>query len=113
MVPRELEEAAEIDGATLLQRIWYVVVPIITPGVVSAALLGFIYMWNNFVFAMILGGNKTTPVTVGILNYIQLNQIDYTKMAASSVLTMIPVIIIGIFIQRYIVSGITSGALKN
>lgn len=112
-VPRELEEAAKIDGASLIQRIRYVIMPIILPGMVSASLLGFIYLWNNFSFALILGGNRTTPVTVGILNYIGYTQIDYTKMAAASILSMAPVIVIGILIQRYIVSGLTSGALKS
>lgn len=111
-VPREIEEAAVLDGCSTLKALYYVVFPVIMPGIVSAALLVFIYMWNNFVFALILSGANWSPVPVGIFNYTGYSQTSYTSVAAASVISVVPVIIIGIFIQKYIVQGLSAGAVK-
>ena len=112
-VPRDLEDAARVDGCSVIQILYHVVVPVIAPGIVSSGLLMFIYMWNNFLFALILGGTELQPVTVGILNYMGYYQIHYTNLAAACVICMIPVIFTGMFIQKYIVKGLGSGAVKG
>src|SRR4030095_13764259 len=104
-VPNELEDAARVDGCSLPQILWHIVVPLVAPGMVASGILVFIYMWNNFVFALLLGGTEIQPVTVGILNYLGYDQLQYTRMAAASVICITPEIIAGMFIQRYILEG--------
>lgn len=111
-VPVEIEEAAVIDGAGTLRMLFGIVVPVMLPGLVSAALLAFIYMWNNFLFALILAGPDLLPVTTGLLNYLGYSS-DYGNLAAACVVTTVPVIVVGIFIQRYIVAGLSGGAVKG
>ncbi|MCB1497006.1 MAG: carbohydrate ABC transporter permease [Bauldia sp.] len=111
-VPKEIEEAAIIDGCGTFRMLFRVVVPVMMPGLVSAALLALIYMWNNFLFALILAGPDLLPVTTGLLNYLGYSS-DYGNLAAACVVTTVPVILIGIFIQRYIVGGLSGGAVKG
>ena len=112
-VPREVEEAAIVDGCSVLMTLRYIVVPLMSPGIASSALLVLIYMWNNFLFALILGGRDVQPVTAGIMNYLGLSQISYANLSAAAVICMTPVILGGMFIQRYIVSGLSSGSIKG
>jgi multiple sugar transport system permease protein len=112
-VPVELEDAARVDGCSLPRILWNIVIPLIAPGLVASAILVFIYMWNNFIFALLLGGTEIQPVTVGILNYMGYDQIQYGRMAAASVITILPEIIIGLAIQRYILKGLSSGSVKG
>jgi multiple sugar transport system permease protein len=112
-VPAELEDAARVDGASLLMIIRKVVLPLIAPGLVATAILVFIYMWNNFIFGLLLGGTEIQPVTVGILNYKAYDQIQYGRMAAASVICILPEIMLGMFIQRYIIKGLSSGSIKG
>jgi multiple sugar transport system permease protein len=112
-VPVELEDAARVDGCSLPRILWNIVLPLVAPGMVASGILVFIYMWNNFLFALILGGNDVTPVTVGILNYMGYDQIQYGRMAAASVICITPEIILGMCIQRYITKDLASGATKG
>ena len=112
-VPPELEDAARVDGCSLPRILWHVVMPLVAPGLVASAILVFIYMWNSFAFGLLLGGSEVQPVTVGILNYMGYDQIQYARMAAASVITITPEIIIGLFIQRYIIKGLSSGSIKG
>jgi multiple sugar transport system permease protein len=112
-VPIELEDAARVDGCSLWQILWHIIVPLVAPGMVASGILVFIYMWNSFVFGLLLGGTEIQPVTVGILNYLGYDQLQYTRMAAASVICITPEIIAGLFIQRYIIKGLSSGAVKG
>jgi multiple sugar transport system permease protein len=112
-VPRELEDAARVDGCSLAQILWLIVIPLVAPGLVASGILVFIYMWNSFIFALLLGNTAVQPVTVGILNYMGYDQIQYARMAAASVICITPEIAIGIFIQRYIIKGLSSGSIKG
>lgn len=112
-VPRELEDAARVDGCSLLQILWLVVIPLVAPGLVASGILVFIYMWNNFIFGLLLGNTAVQPVTVGILNYMGYDQIQYARMAAASVICIAPEIAVGVFIQRYIIKGLSGGAIKG
>jgi multiple sugar transport system permease protein len=112
-VPRELEDAARVDGCSLLQILWLVVIPLVAPGLVASGILVFIYMWNNFIFGLLLGNTAVQPVTVGILNYMGYDQIQYARMAAASVICITPEIAVGIYIQRYIIKGLSSGSIKG
>ena len=112
-VPQEVEEAARVDGCSVLMLLRHIVVPLISPGIASSALLVLIYMWNSFLFALILGGSDVQPVTAGIMNYMGLSQISYANLSAAAVICLTPVVVCGMFIQRYIVRGLSGGSIKG
>jgi multiple sugar transport system permease protein len=111
-VPRELEEAATVDGAGFPALLWSIVVPVMLPGLVSTAILVFIFSWNEFPVALALTNNQSGTVPVAVAKFAQENEIKYTQMAAASVLSAIPALIALILGQRFIVKGITAGAVK-
>ncbi|MGV3652497.1 MAG: carbohydrate ABC transporter permease [Devosia sp.] len=111
-IPREIEEAAEVDGADFITLILKVVLPVMLPGIVSTGILVFIFSWNEFPVALALTNSQTATVPVGIAKYAQENEIKFTQMAAASVLSAIPALLALIFGQRFIVNGLTAGAVK-
>ncbi|MFQ3647316.1 MAG: carbohydrate ABC transporter permease [Anaerolineae bacterium] len=112
-LPHEVEEAARIDGATLLGTFIRVVLPLSTPGITTAAIMSFIFSWNNFMFSFVLSGDNTRTLPVAIFNFISYASIDWGGLMAAAVLITLPVIFITIFMQRYIVAGMTAGATKG
>lgn len=111
-VPRELEEAARIDGAstpTLLRR---VVLPLLTPGLAATGVLVFVFSWNEFAAALTLTSKRTATVPVAIAKFAQDYEIQYTQMAAATALSALPALLLLLFAQRYIVKGLTLGAVK-
>ena len=111
-VPRELEEAARIDGCGTLQMLWRVVVPVVMPGIAATAILVFIHSWNEFVVALNLTARQTATVPVAIAKYAQENETKYTAIAAGAVLSVLPSLVLLFFAQRAIVRGLTAGAVK-
>ena len=111
-VPRELEEAARIDGCSALGVLWRVVVPVVMPGLAATAILVFIHSWNEFVVALNLTARHTATVPVAIAKYAQENETKYGEMAAGAVLSTLPALILLFFAQRHIVRGLTAGAVK-
>lgn len=111
-VPRELEEAARIDGCGTLQMLWRVVVPVVMPGIAATAILVFIHSWNEFVVALNLTARQTATVPVAIAKYAQENETKYGAMAAGAVLSTLPSLVLLFFAQRAIVRGLTAGAVK-
>ena len=113
-LPRDLEEAAKVDGATTLQAFRMVIVPLAAPGVFTAAILTFIFAWNEFLFAnTFLFTPNTPPVTVVIPNFATVYTTDYGAQAAAAVVVTIPLVILVLIFQRRIVSGLTAGAVKG
>ena len=112
-VPVAINEAAIIDGATHWQRLRYVYIPIAAPGLVSAGIIAFISSWNNLLFGLVLSGKATQPVTMGILQAMTFNQIKWGEMAASACVAAIPGIIFAVYLQKYLIKGITVGAIKE
>ena len=111
-IPREIEEAAYIDGAGFITLIRRVVAPLMAPGLVATAVLIYVFSWNEFPVALALTNNETGTVPVAIAKYAQEEEIKYTQMAAASVLSAIPALIALLFGQRFIVRGLTAGAVK-
>lgn len=111
-VPIEIEEAARVDGASIWQTLLQVSLPIIRPGIASALIIAFIYSWNNLIFGMVLGGSQTQPVTVGILQTMNFDQIKWGWMAAAAMISAVPGMIIALYFQRHLVRGLTLGAVK-
>jgi len=112
-VPREIEEAALVDGCSRWQVLAKISLPLAMPGLVVVILITFIYSWNDLVIPLLLAGKNMAPVPVGLLNYISFEQVFWGQMAAATCLVIIPGMLISIFIQRRIVQGLTLGAVKG
>ncbi len=113
-IPAALEEAAIVDGATRLQALWRVIVPVALPGVFTATIISFILAWNDFLFALMFmtsPSHFTAPVAIVNLGQSQY-QVFYGRIDAAVVALTIPVAVIVIFAQKRIISGLTAGALK-
>jgi multiple sugar transport system permease protein len=111
-VPGELVEAARIDGCTPPVLFWHVVLPIIAPGLAATTVLCFVFSWNEFAVALSLTNNLTATVPVAIAKFAQEFTIQYTQMAASAALSILPALVLLLIGQRYIVNGLTQGAIK-
>jgi multiple sugar transport system permease protein len=112
-VPYEMEEAALLDRAGRLRTLWYVILPQVRGGIAVTTVFVFLNAWNEFLFAVVLGGNRVRPVTVAMFNFISVEQTQWARLAAGAMLAMAPVILIGLFAQRHIVKGLTVGAVKG
>ncbi len=112
-VPVELEEAAFVDGSSRIGAFWRIILPLSAPGIVAAGILAFIFSWNQFLFSLVLSGPNTRPVPVAVFNFISYGQIDFGGLGAAAVLITLPVILLTLMIQRYIVTGLTMGAVKG
>jgi multiple sugar transport system permease protein len=112
-LPREIEESALIDGATIFGSFIRIVLPLSVPAILTATIMSFIFSWNNFMFSLVLAGDDTRTLPVAIFNFISYASIDWGGLMAASVLITVPVLVITILMQRYIVSGLTAGAVKG
>ena len=112
-VPQEMEEAALLDRAGRVRTLWYVILPQVRGGIAVTTVFVFLNAWNEFLFAVVLGGNRVRPVTVAMFNFISVEQTQWARLAAGAMLAMAPVILIGLFAQRHIVKGLTVGAVKG
>jgi multiple sugar transport system permease protein len=111
-IPVEIEESARIDGCSWWGAFTRVAVPLSAPGLAATAVLAFIFCWNAFTFALILGSRETFPITVGAIQFISYESVLWGQMAAASLVSILPQLIAAIFIQKYIVRGLTMGAVK-
>lgn len=111
-VPMELEEAARIDGCSTPYLIWKIIVPLVAPGLAATAILMFIFSWNEFAVALNMTAKQTATVPVAIAKFAQGYEIKYGEMAATAALALIPALLFLLLGQRYIVKGLTTGALK-
>lgn len=111
-VPVEIEEAAELDGCGPLRTLLKVVLPVVRPGVASAAILAFIFSWNNLLMGLVLSGRETQPVTVGILQAIGFDQVRWGWMAAAAIVAALPGMLTALYMQRHLVQGLTMGTGK-
>jgi len=111
-IPRELEEAARVDGATPFRAFLQVVMPLTLPGLLAAGIFAFVLSWNEFLFALILTGrdSRTMPVALASLMTSQGNQVG--AICAAAVAMMAPIVLLTWLIQRYLVRGLTFGAVK-
>jgi multiple sugar transport system permease protein len=112
-IPRSLEESALVDGCTRWQVIWKVVFPMCRAGLFATAIFTFVFAWNEFLFALVLTRTEVTTYTVQVTHYFGGQSNFWTKIAAMSVLGTLPVFIAVLFMQRYMVRGISLGAVKG
>lgn len=112
-IPREMEEAALLDRAGRLRALWYVILPQAKGGIAVTVIFVFLNSWNEFLFAVVLGGNTVRTVTVAMFNFISLEQTQWARLAAAAMAGMAPVIVLGLIAQKHIVKGLTVGAVKG
>ena len=102
-IPLEMEEAALLDRAGRLRALWYVILPQVRGGIAVTTIFVFLNSWNEFMFSVLLGGNRVRPVTVAMFNFISVEQTQWARLAAAAIVAMAPVILIGLAAQRHIV----------
>ena len=113
-LPPDLEEAALVDGTTRLGALWRIVLPLTAPGVFTTAILSFITVWNDFLFGLTLTEDyHAQTVTVAIPLFNGEHQIAFGEVSAAAIIVTIPLVIMVLFLQRRIVSGLTAGAVKG
>lgn len=112
-IPREIEEAALVDGCTVWQTFTRVVLPISGPGLATTAIFSFIFSWNDFLYAMVLTTVDAKTVPLGVYNWVAYEEIMWGELTATSVIAMIPVIVFYGFVQKALVRGLTMGAVKG
>ena len=111
--PLELEEQAQVDGLTHIGAFMRITLPLSVPGLATAGILSFIFSWNNFMFALVLSGANTKTLPVAIFNFVSYASIDWGSLMAAAVVVTVPIMVIALFTQKYIVSGLTAGATKG
>jgi raffinose/stachyose/melibiose transport system permease protein len=113
-LPRELDEAAIIDGCSPLEIFFLIIYPLLTPVLVTSAVLNILGIWNEFLFPLYyLNRSSYWPMTLAVYNFFGQFQADWSLVSADVVLTIIPVIIIYLLAQRYIISGMVAGSVKG
>lgn len=112
-VSPDIEYAYRLDGHSWGAAFFKIAIPLARPGIAAAGLLSFIFAWNNFIFALILGSSRVQPVTVGALAFITASGIQYGQIAAALMLSVVPTLVLALFTQRYLVEGLSLGAVKG
>jgi len=112
-IPYELEESAQIDGCSTLGAFFKIILPLSINGIISTAILGFIFSWNDFIFASVLAGGNSRTLPVVVARFIGYYEIKWGELSAGGVVAIIPAIIFIGFVQKYLVRGLTFGALKE
>jgi ABC-type glycerol-3-phosphate transport system permease component len=113
-IPRELEEAALIDGCSKIRAFWHVIVPISLPGFVIAAILSFRFSWNEFVLPIVLSNKPDVMVfQVALYQFISLYRIDWGFLTAGINIALIPIVVLMLFFQKRMIKGMTIGAVRG
>jgi multiple sugar transport system permease protein len=112
-IPVDMEEAATVDGASNWQSFFQIVIPLSAPGLVSVGILTFILTWIEFFYALVFTRGTMMTAPVGIVNFLRYVGWDWGQITSAGVIVMVPVIIFALFTHRYLISGLTSGAVKG
>jgi len=113
-IPRELSDAARVDGASEIRTFWNVILPLTKPAVVVVAILAAVAAWNEFLLPLLyLQENDKYPLAVGLVFFTSEHDVSYNLLMAASTLIVLPVVILFIFAQRFFIEGITVGGVKG
>lgn len=112
-LPYDLEQAATLDGYSKVKTFWKIILPLAKPGIAAATVLSFIYAWNNFMNGFVLSSGNSQPVTVAILGFYDITGLNYGRIAAAVVIAILPPIIVSQVASKYLVSGLSMGAVKR
>lgn len=111
--PRALDEAARIDGASTWQAFLRINLPLAAPGLAATAIFCFLFSWNDFFFALILTRQQATTAPVAVVNFLQYEGWEWGKIAAGGTLVMLPVLVFSVLVRRFLVRGVTAGAVRG
>lgn len=111
-VPKELDEAALVDGCTQFQAFWKVIFPLSLPGLLVTFAFCFMFAWNEYFFALLISGTRVMTLPVHITSYLSIHSIGWGEVAAVGVIITVPMLILLIVIQKYLIKGLTLGALQ-
>ena len=109
----ELLDAASVDGASMLRTFLSIVLPVTKGGIASAAILGFIFSWNNFMFSVVLAGRDTRTVPVAVFEFMSYGSINWGAICAAATVMTLPVVVLALLVQRHIVEGLAGGSIKG
>lgn len=113
-IPQDLDESARVDGCTRLQSFRKIALPLATPGVAACAILTFLYSWREFLFSLIVTRDlQSMPISVAVYQFVGDVSVQWASLAAACIVAIVPALLVVLFFQRYIVSGLTAGALKE
>ena len=112
-IPCEMEESAMVDGATRQYAFFTIILPLSGPGIITATTLSFIFSWNNFMFSQVLSMEKTKTLPIAVYNFVSYAEVDWGGVMAAAVAIMTPAIILTMIFQKYVVKGLTMGAVKG
>ena len=112
-IPLSLEESAMLDGCTAWGRFWRIALPLARAGIITVVIMSFIFSWNNFMYSMVLSGNRTRTVPLAIFNFVGYSFVDWGTLMAAAVTITFPILILSLATQKYIVKGLTAGAVKE
>lgn len=113
-VPKEVEEAAQLDGCTTVQTMLKILVPLAAPGVATTVVYTFILAWNEFIFALtFISSTRMQPLTLGLASFIGRFTIEWNLLMAGSLLATVPVIVLFLLVEKHLVTGLSAGALKS
>lgn len=112
-IPMEILESASVMGCSRMKAFWLLILPLLKPAIASAVILVMQSSWNELIFSLQLTNLKTYPLTVGVARYVGAVSVDWGKCSAAATITMVPIIIVGFFMQKFLVSGMTAGAIKG
>ncbi|HDN84662.1 MAG TPA: carbohydrate ABC transporter permease [Candidatus Aerophobetes bacterium] len=112
-IPKELDEVASIDGCSMLGTLWHIILPVAKPGLAVTAMMTWIFSWNEYLFASVLTSMNARTITTGLAEFVTVIGTNWGEMAAVSVVCLLPAVIFLGYIQRYIITGLTFGAVKE
>jgi len=102
-----------MDGCGIWSAFWHVTLPLTRPGLVATAVLCFIFSWSDFFFALILTRTQAVTAPVAIVNFLQYDGWEWTKIAAAGTMVMLPVLLFTVLVRKYLVHGLTAGGVKD
>ena len=112
-LPKDLDDAALIDGCSFLGAFFRVALPLVAPGLVAVFMLSFIFSWNEFIFVLVLGFNKAITIPITIAGALTTKGLEFWKVATMSLIGVIPVVVLATLISRFLIRGLSMGAIKE
>jgi multiple sugar transport system permease protein len=112
-IPRSLDESARIDGCSYYKTFWKIVAPAAAPGLAATTIMTFFFSWNELFFAIIMCDSRTKTAPLAVMDFLGYRNFDWGAILAAGVVLMIPTLILGFIFKRYMISGLTAGAVKG
>lgn len=112
-LPVDLADAALVDGASVFGHFFRIALPLVRPGIAAAAILAFIFSWNNFMFSLVIASYRTKPLPVAVFNFMSYTEINWGGLTAAASIITLPVMLLILLVQRNIVRGLVVGAVKG